>query len=89
MLIHTTGSGDGSVWVVLALLGITLVGFVVVVIIKVNEAKKNQRSALPEPPAFPQPPQNLPPPPPPVQQNWDPGYPPQQQAPPGQPARRW
>jgi hypothetical protein len=52
MLIHTTGRGDGSGWVVLTLLGITLVGFIVVVIIKVNQAKRNQRSAPPEPPRF-------------------------------------
>jgi hypothetical protein len=75
MLIHTTGSGSG--WVVLTLLGITLVGFIVVVIIKVVQAKRNERSAPPEPP------QNLPLPPPTAQRNWDPGHPPQQQAPPG------
>lgn len=57
--VHTSGSGDGSGWVVLVILGLIVLGVIIYFVFKVNQEKKQgfpQQSFPPANPNFPQPP---------------------------------
>jgi hypothetical protein len=100
--VHTSGSGG---WIVFAVLGVAVVAFIIAMVIKAKNTKREgfpSQSQVPGQPGFPPPPQPFHQPPQgfPQQPGYPPpsqgqrrhaaqGYPQQQQVPPGPPPRGW
>ena len=76
--VHTSGSGDGSGWIVFAVLGVAVVAFIIAMVIKAKNTNKREgfpsQSQVPGQPGFPPPPQPFQQQPQPFPQQ--PGYPP-------------
>ena len=79
--VHTSGSGDGSGWIVFAVLGVAVVAFIIAMVIKAKNTNKRKgfpsQSQVPGQPGFPPPPQPFHQPPQDFPQQ--PGYPPPSQ----------